>query len=239
MKKRDGDSRKPEGGSGGGSEFKKKKRLGGKGLSLETFVGANRIKPVVTASQIRKQRETYQNSKKVNKYRKTLKHLAEEGHEFRPRVPISFETEIPGEGPSDPVTQSKKEKPSSSVGSKKEKPSSSAGEKEPSSTEAENGSDKIDQVGGHGKKSGKGRQPKPLSHLERLREEYEKKKQEEEEIKKEKRALFEEQQAAREKSKKERKEVQKKFRKTTGKGQPVMKHRMEHLLESIQRDMKS
>lgn len=100
---------------------------------------------------------------------------------------------------------------------------------------------KEPEVGDGGKKakSGrKGREPKPASHLERLREEYEKKKQEEEEIRKEKRALFEEQQAAREKSKKERKEVQKKFRKTTGKGQPVMKHRMEHLLESIQRDMK-
>ena len=113
-----------------------------------------------------------------------------------------------------------------------EKPSSSAGEKEPSSIEAEKG-----QIGGHGKKSGKGRQPKPLSHLERLRKEYEKKKQEEEEIRKEKQALFEEQQAAREKSKKERKEVQNKFRKTTGKGQPVMKHRIGHLLESIQRGM--
>jgi hypothetical protein len=48
MKKRDG-----EGGSGGAPEYKKK-RLGGKGLSLEAFVGANRTKPVVTASQIRK-----------------------------------------------------------------------------------------------------------------------------------------------------------------------------------------
>ena len=115
----------------------------------------------------------------------------------------------------------------------KEEPKSSAGEREPAATEAERGSEKKD----HGKKSGKGRQPKPLSHLERLRDEFEKKKQEEEEIRREKRALFEEQQAAREKTKKERKEVQKKFRKTTGKGQPVMKHRMEHLLESIQRDM--
>lgn len=58
MKKRDGDSRNAEGGSGGGgpeyNKKKHKKRLGGKGLSLEAFVGANRIKPIVTASQIRK-----------------------------------------------------------------------------------------------------------------------------------------------------------------------------------------
>lgn len=53
MKKRDGDWRLAQGGSGGALEFKKKRRLGGKGLSLEAFVGANRIKPVVTASQIR------------------------------------------------------------------------------------------------------------------------------------------------------------------------------------------
>lgn len=48
MKKREGD------GEGGAPDFKKKKRLGGKGLSLEKFVGANKIKPIVTASQIRK-----------------------------------------------------------------------------------------------------------------------------------------------------------------------------------------
>lgn len=41
-----------------------------------------------------KQREVYQNSKKVNKYRKTLKQLAEEGHEFRPRVPLSIDAEV-------------------------------------------------------------------------------------------------------------------------------------------------
>lgn len=220
MKKRDGDSRSVEGGSVGASEFKKKKRLGGKGLSLEAFAGANRIKPIVTASQIRKQREVYQNSKKVNKYRKTLKHLAEGGHEFRPHIPLSIDAEIPGQDLSALGTKGKKAKPSSS--------------RELQSTEAEREIERKDP-----KMSGKGRQTKPASHLERLREEYAKKKQEEEEVMKEKRALFEEQQAGREKSKKERKEVQKKFRKTTGKGQPVMKHRMEHLLESIQRDMKS
>lgn len=138
--------------------------------------------------------------------------------------------QIPVQDLSDPATQGEKEKPSSS-----------AGEREPFSTKAEKGSEKKekDQVGGHGKKAGEDRQSKPLSHLERLRDEYETKKHEEEEIRKEKRALFEEQQAVREKTKKERKDVQKKFRKTTGRGQPVMKHRMEHLLESIQRDMKS
>lgn len=43
-----------------------------------------------------KQREAYQNSKKVNKYRKTLKHLAEEGHEFKPRVPLDMDAEVIG-----------------------------------------------------------------------------------------------------------------------------------------------
>lgn len=56
MKRRDGDSRSGGGdGSGGNADFaKKKRRLRGKGLSLEAFGGANKSKPVVTASQIRK-----------------------------------------------------------------------------------------------------------------------------------------------------------------------------------------
>ena len=56
MKRRDGDSRSGGGdGSGGNADFAKtKRRLGGKGLSLEAFGGANKSKPVVTASQIRK-----------------------------------------------------------------------------------------------------------------------------------------------------------------------------------------
>lgn len=215
------------GGSGRAPEFKKKQRLGGKGLSLEAFVDAKKLKPVVTASQIRKQREAYQNSKKVNKYRKTLKHLAEEGHEFKPRVPLDMDAETSGQDVSEPITKEHKEKRSSS-----------ASEREHPSIETDEEIKEKDQVGGHGKKSGKGRRPKPPSQLERLRSEYEKKKQEEEEVRKEKQALFEEQQAAREKAKKERKEAQNKFRKFTGKGQPVMRHRMEHLLESIQRDMK-
>ena len=54
MKTRDGDKKSVRGGSGGAPDFNKKKRLGGKGLSLDAFVGAKRIKPLVTASQIRK-----------------------------------------------------------------------------------------------------------------------------------------------------------------------------------------
>lgn len=36
-----------------------------------------------------KQRELYQNAKKVQKYRKTVKHLAEEGHKFEPCIALT------------------------------------------------------------------------------------------------------------------------------------------------------
>lgn len=91
------------------------------------------------------------------------------------------------------------------------------------------------QIGSHGKKLLS--KPKGPSQVERLREEYEKKRQEEEAVRKERQEVYAKQQAAREKSKQERKDVQNKLRKKTKKGQPVMKHRMEHLLDTLQRQL--
>ena len=116
-----------------------------------------------------------------------------------------------------------------------EQPSSSTGEKI-SALRLGRGSGKKDtQIGNHGKKPLS--KPKGPTQVERLREEYEKKRQEEEAARKERQEAFAKQQAAREKSKQERKDVQNKLRKKTKKGQPVMKHRMEHLLDTLQRQL--
>jgi hypothetical protein len=93
MKRTDGNADKGESGGRGSAFFKKNKKRkllggGGGGLSLEALAfGKN--KPFATASQIRKQRELYQNAKKVQKYRKTVKHLAEEGHKFEPCIALT------------------------------------------------------------------------------------------------------------------------------------------------------
>ncbi len=71
-------------------------------VSLKEFLESNMplhflnlYKALIFASSVivvstGKQRELYQNAEKVQKYRKTVKHLAEEGHKFEPC--ISFTT---------------------------------------------------------------------------------------------------------------------------------------------------
>lgn len=116
-----------------------------------------------------------------------------------------------------------------------EQPSSSTGKKIHAPRLGRGDGKKDVQIGSHGKKLLS--KPKGPSQVERLREEYEKKRQEEEAVRKERQEVYAKQQAAREKSKQERKDVQNKLRKKTKKGQPVMKHRMEHLLDTLQRQL--
>eukprot|EP00252_Welwitschia_mirabilis_P028071 TRINITY_DN9963_c0_g1_i4.p1 TRINITY_DN9963_c0_g1~~TRINITY_DN9963_c0_g1_i4.p1 ORF type:complete len:133 (+),score=35.64 TRINITY_DN9963_c0_g1_i4:262-660(+) len=87
-----------------------------------------------------------------------------------------------------------------------------------------------------------GRQEAPGSHhernkskntLQKLREEYERQKQEKERIKKEREAALVAKRAAQEEAEMKRKNVKLKMCKKTRSGQPVMKYRVEQLLEKI------
>ncbi len=74
------------------------------------------------------------------------------------------------------------------------------------------------------------------SKLEKLRQQSEKK-EEEEKLRTEKREAIARQQEARDKAQCERKDAQRKMRKKTQRGQPVMKHRIEQLLDTLQRQV--
>lgn len=78
--------------------------------------------------------------------------------------------------------------------------------------------------------------PKPHNKKKRtaqsLKEEYEKKRAEDEKAKKEREAIIQAKREEREKSEAKRKELREKMFKKTRSGQPVMKYRIEHLLET-------
>ncbi|XP_059625753.1 rRNA-processing protein FYV7 [Cornus florida] len=67
-----------------------------------------------------------------------------------------------------------------------------------------------------------------------LRELYERKRQEEEEASREREAIIQTKKEERERSESRRKALREKMFKKTKKGQPVMKYRIEHLLQTIQ-----
>ncbi|KAK3136702.1 hypothetical protein QOZ80_5BG0441190 [Eleusine coracana subsp. coracana] len=78
--------------------------------------------------------------------------------------------------------------------------------------------------------------PKPHNKKRRtaqsLKQEYEKKRAEDEKAKKEREAIIQAKREEREKSEAKRKELKEKMFKKTRSGQPVMKYRIEHLLET-------
>ncbi|KAF3774861.1 hypothetical protein EJ110_NYTH52145, partial [Nymphaea thermarum] len=74
------------------------------------------------------------------------------------------------------------------------------------------------------------------SNLQTLREEYEKKKQEEEKAKMEAEAIQEAKKREKEKVMAQKKELKHKMLKRTRSGQPIMKYRLDHLIENLQRD---
>ncbi|KAJ7550040.1 hypothetical protein O6H91_07G079900 [Diphasiastrum complanatum] len=90
-------------------------------------------------------------------------------------------------------------------------------------------------LGSRAKSSADLKKQKKMSSLEKLRHEYEKEHIELENVRKEEEDAFASRQEARERARQIRKDAQLKMRKKTSTGQPVMKHRLEHLLEKIQR----
>jgi len=225
MKRTDGNADKEESGGRGSAFFKKNKKRkllggGGGGLSLESLAfGKN--KPFATASQIRKQRELYQNAKKVQKYRKTVKHLAEEGHKFEPCIALTTsDAEILGQHDRTVGDEDISRNEQTLVGNMI-KPHHS-GNRENNMHTQWNGAS-TETCG----------RVQVQSKLEKLRQQSEKK-EEEEKLWTEKREAIARQQEARDKAQCERKDAQRKMRKKTQRGQPVMKHRIEHLLDTLQ-----
>ncbi|KAL2652177.1 hypothetical protein R1flu_020305 [Riccia fluitans] len=191
---------------------KAKKKLGGGGLSLEAFVGA-KSKPAVNPAQIREHREFYQNAKKVQKYKKLVKQLNEQGRGTNAEQTQQGQDEVANGG-----DESRGHKRSGAV----RKPQFIKG-------------NQSLQFKMQRKMEKKERGERGPSQVEKLRAGIELKRQQEEEERKEREEQFAREKEIREKALRHRKEVQDKMRKRTGRGQPVMKHRMEHLLETIQK----
>ncbi|CAK9265633.1 unnamed protein product [Sphagnum jensenii] len=220
MKRTDGNADKGESGGRGCAFFKKNKKRnllggGGGGLSLEALAFCKN-KPFATASQIRKQRELYQNAKKVQKYRKTVKHLAEEGHKFEPCIGLTTSDAEVGD---EDISRNEQTLVGNMI-----KPHHSGNRENNMHTQWNGASTET-----------RGR-VQVQSKLEKLRQQSEKK-EEEEKLRTEKREAIARQQEACDKAQCERKDAQRKMRKKTQRGQPVMKHRIEHLLDTLQRQV--
>lgn len=78
---------------------------------------------------------------------------------------------------------------------------------------------------------------KPVSQMEKLRQEAEERKAAIQAAKEAKEKEIEQRKKVKEVAEKKRKAISTKLRKVTSRGQPVMKHRMEMLLETIQKNM--
>eukprot|EP00246_Nothoceros_aenigmaticus_P015694 TRINITY_DN669_c0_g1_i2.p1 TRINITY_DN669_c0_g1~~TRINITY_DN669_c0_g1_i2.p1 ORF type:complete len:159 (+),score=23.66 TRINITY_DN669_c0_g1_i2:121-597(+) len=84
-------------------------------------------------------------------------------------------------------------------------------------------------------KIARGKKKRSATQLEILQEEFNRKKSEEDIARKESEEAAQAQKLTWDNARKVRKDLQAKMRKKTRSGQPIMKHRLEHLLDSIQR----
>lgn len=165
---------------------KNKKRLGGPGLSLETFANAkSKGTNFYNPSLIKKQKEFYKNAKYVSKYKKLIKH--------QPRQ--------------DDIS---------------------------SSTSRLEGENEIEDNSVMNKKNERKNYSTPS-----LKEVYEKKREQKENERIEREAVIQAKKEEREKAEARRKAMREKMFKKTRGGQPVMKYRIEHLLETIQNSAKN
>ncbi|KAM1697131.1 hypothetical protein ACFX1R_032952 [Malus domestica] len=209
-------------GSRSNSMKKKKKnmrRMGGQGLSLEAFANAKSNSSYFNPALIKKQKEFYENSKYVNKYKKSLKQ--QQGNP--PLVIRRFEEEI--------ETEYGKKEGGTEYVSKKEKETECG-------SEMENGtgddiSRKENETGG-GSKMSRNDKKKNKYSARSIFKVYEMKHEDEEKARMEREAIIQAKKEEREKAETRRKSAREKMLKKTRKGQPVMKYRIQHLLETIQ-----
>ncbi|AEE82286.1 predicted protein of unknown function [Arabidopsis thaliana] len=160
------------------AETKKRKnmrRLGGGGLSLQTFANMKSENNRYNPSLIKKQKEFYKNAKYVSKFRKSLK---------QQNIPDKNET---GE------------------------------------------TSKVGDDDDDDKRKGKSNKRIGVEDL------YKQTREEMERVRKEREAMFQAKKEAKEEAESRRKEAKGKMLRKTRHGQPVMKYRIEHLLESIKK----
>ncbi|XP_072997809.1 uncharacterized protein [Typha latifolia] len=151
-------------------------RLGGKGLSLESFANAKSNPSGYNPSIIKKQREFYKNAKFVSKYKRTVKNQRQPGVHY-----LTVPNHEEGNNTENVRKPSKKKK----------------------------------------------------QNLQTLREEYEKKRAEDEKAKMEREAMIQARREEKAKAEAKRKALRERMFKKTRSGQPVMKYRIEHLLEGL------
>ncbi|XP_062144817.1 uncharacterized protein LOC133852150 [Alnus glutinosa] len=165
---------------------KNKKRLGGRGLSLEAFANAKSKRDFYNPALIKKKKEFYKNAKNVKKYKKLLKQQSQQ-HDISLAIsPLEEENET-----EDGSTMSMKNKNNKNHG------------------------------------------------IPSLKELYKQKHEKKERTRIEMVALNEAKMEEREKAEARRKSAKEKMFKKTQAGQPVMKYRIEHLLETIEKSTRN
>ncbi|CAN6693838.1 unnamed protein product [Malus baccata var. baccata] len=209
-------------GSRSNSMKKKKKknmrRMGGQGLSLEAFANAKSNSSYFNPALIKKQKEFYKNSKYMNKYKKSLKQ-----QQGNPPLAIRrFEEEI--------ETEYGKKEGGTEYVSKKENETECGSEMENGTGD---GSRKENGTGG-GSKMSRNYKKKNKYGARSIFKVYEMKHEDEEKARMEREAIIQAKKEEREKAETRRKSAREKMLKKTRKGQPVMKYRIQHLLETIQ-----
>lgn len=208
-----------------GKSFKPKhKHLGGKGLSLPAFANA-KSKPAFNPAELRKQREYYKNAKNVKKYRKLVKRLENEEHNNQLQIDMTT-----SEFHNDEAEAEAEEK----MKTIKKHPYISDVYDNEEAVPANDQKVNIKEMSGHYQKHKSKNSDNSKNTLEKMRKEYEKQQQEKERLRKEREAELAAKRAAQEKAEAKRKDMKSKMCRRTKSGQPIMKFRMEHLLERIQ-----
>ncbi|XP_008799296.2 thyroid transcription factor 1-associated protein 26 [Phoenix dactylifera] len=160
-----------------------KRRLGGKGLSLDAFANAKSKPSGYNPSLIKKQKEFYRNARYVSKYKKLLN----QQNQASDLLSTASEHEVGNDKENVPKQSRNKKKKNS---------------------------------------------------LQSLREEYEKKREEDEKARMEREGIIQAKKEERAKAEARRKSLREKMFKKTRSGQPVMKYRIEHLLEGLMESSK-
>ncbi|KAL9228132.1 hypothetical protein vseg_003744 [Gypsophila vaccaria] len=187
-------------------------RLGGGrgGLSLEAFANAKSKNNAYNPALLKRKREFYKNAKFVNKYKKMVKH---ENH------------------PSDPSSSSKPAEENKSAGAGYMDKKMVKHENHPSDPSSSSQPAEENKSAGAGYMHKNKKNVKGSYSLEVL---YEKKREEEEKARMEREAIIKAKKEEKERAEARRKDMREKMYKKTRKGQPVMKYRIEHILETLQ-----